>query len=152
MEIQQAFVEEYTRELQFLVDQGWVLTAIDQTPTTASVIYVQGEVALKVSLDVRDLDIEEYIQYWPLANDPEALFRQGEKASYSLFELGYSVWQYTEVANSDSASWEECYRSRSPERCRHWFRWMARALADMLRNRGAEILKRAEERFISLKS
>jgi len=29
---------------------------------------------------------------------------------------------------------------------------MARALADMLRNRGAEILKRAEERFISLKS
>jgi len=35
MEIQQAFVEEYTRELQFLVEQGWVLTAIDQTPTTA---------------------------------------------------------------------------------------------------------------------
>ncbi len=152
MEIQQAFVEEYTRELQFLTEHGWVLTAIDQTPTTASVIYVQGDVALKVSLDVRDLDVEEYILYWSLATCPEALFRQRDKAGYSLFELGYSVWQYTEVSESDSASWEECYRSRSPERCRRWFRWMARALANMLRNRGAEILKRAEERFISLKS
>ncbi|GBC91984.1 hypothetical protein HRbin15_00445 [bacterium HR15] len=158
-EIIQIFLDEYPAHLDFLVaeqvcDEPWIQTS----PTTGMILYkVRGvDVALELSLDVRDAVVTAYISLFSEAVKPDVGRVSGGRVVRLLLwdilpVLAQQIPDLAEDFQQWKATWKQYYnrvyrflkalREPEPEVVRDLFRADAQHLALIMRRYGSSVIE-----------
>jgi len=152
MSVCQAFLEEYSQVLEFLVrERGWTLEETKCTALVGQIHYRKEEIRLKISLDVRDLDVSVY--FADINRCAEGSQWGGTENPFTVpVELvSDSEWLDAiarEVPFSEPDLWRRALETGDLSLCREWFHISAQRLAVLLSRYEQVIYARARSRFL----
>lgn len=150
-ELMLAFIEEYSKALEFLVrEQGWTGPEIEHSPTFCKILYRKVNLAVEVTLDIPALDVSVYFTDTERASIPGVwkIDSQGKRVRVELWKLLMQLGLFRDVIKSlpvpdNPKIWQDASRTRQVEACRMWFRVDAMKLSTILKQHGLLLLKEA---------